>query len=153
MLKPKPKPKKHRKTSGVDPARSRQMALVRHQNTKPEMVVRKLVYGLGYRYRLHDRSLVGKPDLVFNSRRKVIFVHGCFWHRHRRTECWRSRLPKSRVKFWTEKLEGNAARDAKNVVALEVAGWQVLIVWECETTRSKNASLIARLESFLSGRD
>lgn len=150
MLKPKPKPNKHRKTSGVDPARSRQMALVRHQNTQPEIIVRKMVYGLGYRYRLHSRQLVGKPDLVFGSRNKVIFVHGCFWHRHRQPDCWRSRIPKSRVTFWTEKLEGNAERDASNMATLKAAGWQVMVVWECETTPTRSARLLAKLERFLS---
>lgn len=106
------------------------MARVRGKNTQPEMIVRKLVFAAGYRYRLHVRNLPGSPDLVFPSRKKVIFVHGCFWHRH--DNCNRSRMPKSRVEFWSEKLNGNKARDERDFAALTQDGWQVHIVWECE---------------------
>lgn len=127
--------------------RSRRMALVHSVDTKPEMALRRLVHGMGYRYRLHCRDLAGKPDLVFRSRRAVIFVHGCFWHRHE--GCSLARLPKSRVDFWTAKLEGNRERDARKVAELENAGWRVFVVWECEL---KNLETLAqRLRRFLDG--
>lgn len=110
--------------------RSAVMARVRGKNTRPELIVRKLVFAAGYRYRLHVRSLPGSPDLVFPGRKKVIFVHGCFWHRH--DNCNLARMPKSRVDFWSDKLNGNKARDARNYDALRQAGWQVYVVWECE---------------------
>jgi len=106
------------------------MALVRSKNSRAEMVVRKLVFALGYRYRLHVRDLPGKPDLAFRKLRKVIFVHGCFWHRH--GSCSLARLPKSRPEFWIPKLEGNKQRDQRNKEALEKEGWRVLTIWECE---------------------
>ena len=108
------------------------MARVRHQDTKPEMIVRRIIHRLGFRYRLHDRRLPGSPDLVFKSRRKVIFVHGCFWHRHPDPDCNLARMPKSRLDFWTPKLEGNRARDVRHQSELEAIGWGYLVVWECE---------------------
>jgi DNA mismatch endonuclease (patch repair protein) len=126
------------------------MALVRGRDTKPEMVVRQLVHSLTYRYRLHRRDLPGTPDLVFPGRHKVILVHGCFWHRHDDTNCWRARLPKTRPEFWIPKLTGNAERDARDVAALEDAGWGVLVVWECQTTPRRREELRARLAAFLS---
>ncbi|RVP97122.1 very short patch repair endonuclease [Sinorhizobium meliloti] len=113
--------------------RSRRMSLIRGKDTKPEMVVRRLVHSLGYRYRLHRRDLPGCPDLVFSARRKVIFVHGCFWHRHPDSTCKLARLPKSREEFWVPKLESNASRDRRNEQALKDQGWNVLVIWECET--------------------
>jgi DNA mismatch endonuclease (patch repair protein) len=110
--------------------RSQIMARVRAKNTRPELRVRKLVFALGYRYRLHDRKLPGCPDLVFSPRRKIIFVHGCFWHRHAR--CALARLPKSRLDFWIPKLEGNKRRDQRNKRALARRGWKVLTIWECQ---------------------
>lgn len=115
----------------VDPARSRQMSLVRGRDTKPEIRVRKALHAEGLRYRLHDASLPGKPDLIFPSRRIAVFVHGCFWHRHE--GCAAARLPKSRLDFWLPKLSGNAARDQKNAAALKALGWKVLVIWECES--------------------
>ena len=112
--------------------RSRQMSLVRSRNTKPEMIVRRVTFALGYRYRLHDHKLPGRPDLVFPSRQKVIFVHGCFWHRHR--GCPKCRTPKTRVGFWTDKLEGNKRRDIQTKRMLTQLGWRYLVVWECETS-------------------
>lgn len=129
--------------------RSKRMSLVRNRDTKPELQVRRLVHGLGYRYRLHRAGLPGKPDLVFSSRRKVIFVHGCFWHRHPDPNCKLARLPKSRLEFWVPKLEGNRQRDLKNQGLLESSGWQVLIIWECELT--DKAQLEARIIDFLEG--
>ncbi len=108
------------------------MALVKGRDTKPEMIVRRMLHTMGYRYRLQAKDLPGKPDIVFRSRRKAIFVHGCFWHRHPDPNCKLARLPKSRLDFWQPKLEANAARDRATVERLEEIGWKVLIVWECE---------------------
>jgi DNA mismatch endonuclease, patch repair protein len=112
--------------------RSERMSRVRGRDTKPEMIVRRLVHRLGYRYRLHDRRLPGAPDLVFKSRRKAIFIHGCFWHRHSDPSCKLARMPKSKLDFWGPKLEGNRERDLRNESQLEAIGWDYLIVWECE---------------------
>lgn len=112
--------------------RSANMARIKGKNTKPEMVVRSLVHSLGYRYRLHRRDLPGKPDLVFESRKAVIFVHGCFWHQHADPQCRNAVLPKTRVEFWRAKLGRNAERDAENLQALERLGYRVLVIWECE---------------------
>ncbi len=113
--------------------RSEIMGRVRAKDTAPEMLVRRLVYSMGYRYRLHDRSLPGTPDLVFRKTGKLIFVHGCFWHRH--AGCALARWPKSRQAFWREKLQGNLVRDRKNVGRLRRTGWQVLVVWECQLSK------------------
>ena len=110
--------------------RSEIMARVRSKNSRPEMLVRKIVYAMGHRYRLHARTLPGCPDLVFRPKRKVIFVHGCFWHRH--ANCALARMPKSRLPFWTAKLEGNRKRDQRNKRALSREGWKVLTIWECQ---------------------
>lgn len=106
--------------------RSIRMSLIRGRDTKPEMRVRRLVHALGYRYRLHRRNLPGRPDLVFGPRRKVIFVHGCFWHRHQSPLCKLVRLPKSRQDFWLPKLEANQMRDERNKGKLINLGWDVL---------------------------
>jgi DNA mismatch endonuclease (patch repair protein) len=110
--------------------RSEIMGRIRCKDTQPELVVRRLIYSLGYRYRLHRKGLPGKPDIVFPTRKKVIFIHGCFWHRH--DGCALARMPKSRVDFWNQKLEGNKARDQRNVQQLQAAGWAVLTIWECQ---------------------
>lgn len=110
--------------------RRRIMQSVRQKDTAPELVVRRLLYGAGYRYRLHGKGLPGRPDIVFGKRRKVIFVHGCFWHAH---GCSKGQAPKSKLDYWGPKLAQNVERDARNVHDLENAGWQVLTVWECET--------------------
>lgn len=125
--------------------RSEIMARVRSKNMRPELFVRKLVFALGYRYRLHARDLPGCPDLVFRPRRKVIFVHGCFWHRH--ANCALARMPKSRLDFWAPKLEGNRERDEKNKRTLHREGWKVLTVWECELDDAKR--LDTRIRRFL----
>jgi DNA mismatch endonuclease (patch repair protein) len=125
--------------------RSEIMARVRSKNSRPELFVRKLVYALGYRYRLHQRDLPGSPDLVFRPRQKVIFVHGCFWHRH--AKCALARMPKSRVDFWSEKLEGNRRRDDRNRRALAREGWRVLTIWECQIRDASR--LEAKIRRFL----
>jgi len=125
--------------------RSRIMSRVRSKNTQPEMAVRRLVFSAGFRYRLHGKALPGKPDLVFAGRRKVIFVHGCFWHRH--SGCSLARLPKSRQEFWEPKLEANRERDELNLLALSRSGWGVLVVWECEL-KDQNA-LRSKIIQFL----
>lgn len=125
--------------------RSVRMALIRARDTKPEISVRRLVHGMGFRYRLHVRSLPGAPDLVFRRLRRVIFVHGCFWHRH--LGCPLCRLPKSRLEFWWPKLEQNRLRDLKHQRALRQMGWRWLVVWECEITRI--AKLERKLKRFL----
>lgn len=130
----------------LDPAaRSAVMSRVRGKDTRPEMVVRKLTFAAGYRYRLHVKYLPGTPDLVFSARKKVIFVHGCFWHRHE--NCSFARLPKSRVEFWTEKLNGNKDRDKRILEALTRTGWEVLILWECELKDREDVG--KRIQSFL----
>ncbi|MCA9450503.1 MAG: DNA mismatch endonuclease Vsr [Candidatus Omnitrophica bacterium] len=140
--------RKERKKS-LDPLtaeeRGRQMSLVRSKDTKPEMRVRRLVHSMGYRYRLHRRDLPGCPDLVFPTRKKVIFVHGCFWHRHK--GCPRARLPKSRVEFWEEKLSSNVARDRKARRRLKRLGWDVLVIWECESEKPEKVK--AKVKKFL----
>ena len=125
--------------------RSARMALVRGKDTKPELLVRRLVHGLGYRYRLHRRDLPGTPDLVFPGRGKVIMVHGCFWHRHE--GCALARLPKSRGDFWLPKLTTNAERDASNTRALRRLGWGVMTIWECQLRDT--AALASRIRRFL----
>lgn len=111
--------------------RSARMARVKGKGSSAEMTVRRLVHRLGYRYRLHGGKLPGRPDLVFPGRKKVIFVHGCFWHRHPDPDCKLARLPKSRHEFWIPKLEGNRARDLRQLEALEALGWRALVLWEC----------------------
>ncbi len=116
----------------VPEARRAIMRAVKSKDTKPEMTVRRLVHGMGYRYRLHRKDLPGKPDLAFGPRKKVIFVHGCFWHRHADPACHSARLPKSRLDFWLPKLEGNRRRDTKSLDRLGQAGWAALTIWECQ---------------------
>ena len=124
--------------------RSKRMALVRGKDTRPEMLVRRLVFSLGYRYRLHARDLPGRPDLVFREKQKVIFVHGCFWHRHREGGCALARLPKSKLDFWLPKLDGNRKRDERNKSSLAKAGWKVLTIWECEIQNTKRLASVIR---------
>ena len=116
----------------VAPFTRKVMQANKGRDTKPEMLVRRLVYSMGFRYRLHRKDLPGKPDLVFVNRRKVIFVHGCFWHAHEGRR--RANQPKTRVDFWRSKFGRNRARDQRNLVALKSAGWNVMVVWECGLT-------------------
>lgn len=126
--------------------RSWLMSRVRGANTTPEMAVRKYLHALGFRYRLHRKDLPGKPDIVLPKYRTVIFVHGCFWHRHR--GCRYAGMPKSNVEFWTHKFESNVSRDKKNSAALRNAGWRCLTIWGCETKVEKNlAKLAAKIVS------
>ena len=120
------------------------MASVPQRHSKPEMVVRGMAHGLGYRYRLHRRDLPGSPDLVFPRLRKAIFVHGCFWHRH---GCRLTTMPSSNRRFWENKFKHNQARDRRVCRQLRRRGWDVLVVWECQTRRP--GWLLQRLESFL----
>ena len=124
--------------------RSRIMSRIKGRDTKPEIRIRRLVHGLGYRYRLYRRDLPGTPDLVFPGRRKIIFVHGCFWHQH---DCPRGSRPSSNKRFWKAKLRKNVERDNKNISALIAAGWSILIIWECEI--KSLTALSARITSFL----
>ena len=119
----------------VDPQRRSQiMARIGPRDTQPELTVRKIAHRLGFRFRLHAKNLPGRPDLVLKRHRTVIFVHGCFWHRH--AGCANTTMPKTRVKFWEAKFEENVLRDARTVAALRAAGWRVITIWECETERS-----------------
>lgn len=121
------------------------MSRIRNRDTGPEMAVRRIVHGMGYRYRLHRRDVPGTPDLVFGPRRKVIFVHGCFWHRHE--NCRLARLPKSRLDFWEPKLEANRIRDERNQYELSRKDWDVLVIWECEI--EQESQLRQRIREFL----
>lgn len=125
--------------------RSEIMSRVRSKDSRPEMCVRRLAHALGYRYRLHAKDLPGTPDMVFRSRGKVVFVHGCFWHRH--ANCRLARLPKSRPEFWLPKLQGNAARDRRNQARLRRLGWRCLTVWECQLRDPE--AIGRRLKKFL----
>ena len=118
-----------RKIDGVDDGTRKRMSNVPSENTKPELVVRKIIHSLGYRYRLHAKTLPGKPDIVFKSRRKVIFVNGCFWHYH---ECRHDKMPQTRKEYWRDKLVANHNRDLLNYSKLNSLGYSVLIIWECE---------------------
>ncbi len=115
--------------------RSENMRRIRNKGMLPELAVRSMVHRMGYRFRLHGKDLPGKPDLVFASRRKVIFVHGCFWHSHR--GCKAAHTPKSNVAYWVPKLERNRTRDEKNVNALRAAGWKTMVIWECEVRNER----------------
>jgi DNA mismatch endonuclease (patch repair protein) len=112
--------------------RSVNMAKIRARDTKPELAVRRLLHAAGYRYRLHGKGLPGKPDIVFSRRRKVIFVHGCFWHQHDKDACLDGRRPKSNTEYWHPKLARNMERDRQHVDKLMADGWEVTVVWECE---------------------
>ena len=119
----------------VDPAtRSRMMSGIKGKDTAPELAVRRFLHGQGFRYLLHVKSLPGKPDIVLPKYKTVIFVHGCFWHRH--PGCKYAYMPKSNSAFWLEKLEGNSRRDARSIEELAKRGWHCLVVWECEVNSS-----------------
>jgi DNA mismatch endonuclease (patch repair protein) len=134
-------------TDVLTPAQRRlNMSRIRGVDTKPEMIVRRLVHGMGYRYSLHGKRLPGKPDLVLTRHRKIIFVHGCYWHRH---NCrYGSVRAQTRSEFWDAKISGNQARDRRNGAALKKMDWRVLVVWECEIRNLER--LKKRLIRFLS---
>ncbi len=123
------------------------MRRIKGKDTAPELAVRRQVFAMGFRYRLHGSALPGKPDLVFPKMRKAIFVHGCFWHRHGNTKCKIARLPKSNCEYWADKLEKNVSRDAARRAQLRRMGWKTIVIWECEA-RSINNHL-RRIKKFL----
>jgi DNA mismatch endonuclease (patch repair protein) len=129
--------------------RSVRMSKIRSKDTKPELLVRKLLHRLGYRYRLHQKDLPGRPDIAFRRRKKAILVHGCFWHNH--VGCSIAHIPKSRSDYWQAKLDKNVARDARNLIELESAGWSALVIWECEVRDPQ--ALTRQLVSFLGPTD
>ena len=121
------------------------MSRIRDKDTKPEMVVRSMVHRMGFRYRLHQKNLPGKPDIVLTRHRKIIMVHGCFWHKH---NCRYGRVvPKTNTKFWQEKRAATVVRDRRNLRQLRKNGWEVLTIWECQIKKSK--ALINRIVNFL----
>ena len=126
--------------------RSANMAKIRSRDTKPEIIVRRICWGLGYRYRLHAKDLPGRPDIVFRRLQKVIFVNGCFWHQHR--GCSEGHIPKTRREYWIPKLTGNKRRDVLNKSRLTRMGWKYLVVWECQTADPER--LLRLLSRFLS---
>jgi len=121
------------------------MSRIQGKDTKPELVVRRLVHSLGFRYRLHRHDLPGSPDLVFPRLRRIIFVHGCYWHRHE--GCRYAYLPKSNVSFWRSKFAANVERDRMAIQKLKKAGWRVHIIWECET--QEREALKRRVTTYL----
>ena len=125
--------------------RSEIMSRIRGRDTKPELIVRRIAHGLGFRFRLHRKDLPGRPDIVFPRHQAVIVVHGCFWHRH--PGCKHASSPKTRVRYWQNKFEDNVVRDKRNETALRDLGWKVMLIWECET--KDHEAVAARIESFL----
>jgi DNA mismatch endonuclease (patch repair protein) len=121
------------------------MSQIGSKDTQPELIVRRLLTEMGLRYRLHRRDLPGKPDIVFGPRRLVLFVHGCFWHRHR--GCRMASTPSANAAFWQTKFDANTARDRRNTTALKRAGWRVAVIWECETRQPER--LARRLQRLL----
>lgn len=127
--------------------RSRCMSAIHYKNTTPEVLVRSMLRSFPCRYSVNDPSLPGKPDIVFKGRKKVIFVHGCFWHRH---NCRAGRsVPSTRTKFWTDKLKENKTRDRRQISKLRRMGWGVMIIWQCELKGAKARNVLARVLSFL----
>ncbi|MFQ5481271.1 MAG: very short patch repair endonuclease [Nitrospinaceae bacterium] len=123
------------------------MQRIKCKDTLPELMIRKIVHRLGYRFRLHRKDLPGKPDLTFPSRKKVVFVHGCFWHQHEDPECKIVRIPKSRMDYWVPKLRGNVERDKQHQKQLNQQGWRCLVIWECQV---KNPDDLAnKIVSFI----
>lgn len=110
------------------------MAAIKSTDTKPELVVRRLLHGMGFRYRLHNSLLPGKPDIVLTKYKTVVFVHGCFWHHHK--NCARSFIPKSNKKYWRPKIFGNIERDKRNARELKKLGWKIITIWECQINKA-----------------
>jgi len=128
--------------------RSKNMAAIKSKNTKPEMLVRKFLHANGYRYRLHDSKLPGKPDIVLPKYKTVIFVHGCFWHGHK--NCKYFVVPKTRTEWWLNKINGNIVNDAKAAKALKIEGWKIINLWECNLKSSKTDKTLTALLKKLS---
>lgn len=122
--------------------RSQMMGMIRSKNTNPEKIVRSWLHQKGFRFRLHDSSLPGKPDIVLKKYKTVIFVNGCFWHAHDDPKCKKSHLPKSNIEYWTDKIEKNVQRDKDNIRIIEKLGWQVLVIWECELQNEEKFNLL-----------
>lgn len=132
--------------------RHKNMSRIRGENTKPEEIVRKYLFSRGFRYRKNDRRYPGKPDIVLPKYKTVIFVNGCFWHRHE--GCRYASVPKSRQDFWLPKLQGNVERDQRNIEALKKAGWSVIVIWECEIKSKKGRDdALSRLEQKIKGQE
>ncbi len=127
--------------------RSSIMSTVKNRNTKPELIVRSMLHRMGYRFRIHRRDLPGNPDITLPKHKKIVFVHGCFWHGHKK--CRRAKRPTTNQEFWNKKLNSNIKRDNKNVLELNKAGWQTLVVWSCEIKDKDN--LMQRLQNFIAG--
>lgn len=127
--------------------RSRMMAGIQGKNTKPELIVRRILFASGYRFRLHRRDLPGTPDIVMPGRRVSVFVHGCFWHMHQ--GCRFARMPTTRSEFWWAKLEANVERDHRSVDRLRALGWRVLCIWECSTRNAEATALQAALREWI----
>ena len=132
--------------NSVSEKRSRNMAAIKSKNTKPEMVVRRSLHSMGYRFRLHKRDLPGKPDIVLPKYKIALFVHGCFWHRHE--GCKFSTIPKTRTEFWIKKFRGNVERDKLNQAKLISMGWTPLVIWECETKKNVNSLLASYIQVY-----
>ena len=128
--------------------RSLIMSKISNKNTKPEILIRKLLYSLGYRFRLHKKELPGKPDIVLPKHKKVIFVNGCFWHGH--NKCVRSKLPLTNKKFWSDKIAKNKKKDRSNFIRLKKLGWNYLVIWQCEISKKNFNKLTNKIISFLS---
>jgi DNA mismatch endonuclease (patch repair protein) len=126
--------------------RSEVMSKIRSKNTKPEIMLRRALFELGYRYRIHNKTLPGKPDIVLSKYKTVIFIHGCFWHYH--ADCREGRIPNTNSLFWKEKLLKNITRDQKHQESLKLLGWNVLICWECEIEKNKDA-IVEKIIAFL----
>lgn len=131
----------------VPEARRKMMRAVRGRDTGPELVVRRMLHAMGYRYRLHRGDLPGRPDVVLPSRRKVVLVHGCFWHQHSSPACRAAKVPQTRQEYWGPKLARNVERDRQNLESLAAARWDALVVWECELVAP--AAVAERLAAFL----
>ncbi|URN83920.1 very short patch repair endonuclease [Acetobacterium wieringae] len=131
--------------------RSLNMSKIHSKDTKPEMIVRKYLFSKGYRYRLNQKNLPGKPDIVMKKYNTIIFINGCFWHMHE--NCKYAKIPLSNIEYWEEKLRRNSERDKKNIELLQEQGWNVYIIWECELKKEKQSETLNKLVEFLSLRD
>jgi DNA mismatch endonuclease (patch repair protein) len=126
--------------------RSQIMSKISGKDTKPELIIRKALFSEGYRYRLHRKDLPGNPDIVFPSRKKVIFVNGCFWHGH---NCKKAVLPTTNRSFWENKLTGNKVRDKRNLTKLNAMGWKSLVIWQCQIKKNTLETQINKVKAFL----